>query len=121
MASSIPADRRFAMTQDSLMIVRLDVKERNGSFFVTSSNLPGLNAYGFGVEAAYESVVRMVKALFRHNSGFEVEVWPATTDGAEFPKMMRLCSEVVVRRKAPPRARAARPERNAFTSLEAVQ
>jgi len=86
------------------MIVRLEIHERDGTFFVTSPNLPGLNACGLGVEAAYESVVRMVKALFRHNSGFEVEVWPATTDGNEFPKMMHLCDAVVVRRRTAKKA-----------------
>ena len=88
------------MSQDSLMIVRLDIAESDGHFFITSPNLPGLNASGFGVEAAYEATVRMVKALYRHNSGFEVEVWPATTETSQFPKMMQLCSELVVQRKA---------------------
>ena len=115
MPSSTHNPRRFPLTQDSLMIVRLEITEKDGKFFVTSPNLPGLNAYGLGVEAAYQSVVRMVKALFHHNSGFEVEVWPATTDTSEFPKMMNLCSEVVVRRRTakkrmdfvPPAGRAA--------------
>lgn len=88
------------MTQDTLMVVRLEVNQQGNTFYVTSPNLPGLNVCGEGVEATYQSVVKVVKALYRHNKGFEVEVWPATTNDKEFPKSMSLCHEVVVRRKA---------------------
>ena len=88
------------MTQDSLMVVHLQVNRQGDTFYVTSPNLPGLNVCGQGVEATYQSVVKVVKALYRHNKGFEVEVWPATTDDKDFPEMMNLCHEVVVRRKA---------------------
>lgn len=98
---------KFTMTQESLMIVELQIQASNGHFFVTSPNLPGLNVSAVGAEGTFQAVVRMVKALYRHNSGYEVDVWPATTDGGEFPKMMRLCSQVVVQRKAPRKVRSA--------------
>jgi len=88
------------MNQDSTMIVRLSVRQEGEMFYVTSPNVDGLNVCGQGVEATYQSVVKVVKALFKHKLGFEVEVWPATTDGKDFPNMMHLCNEVVVRRKA---------------------
>jgi len=88
------------MTQNSAMIVSLTVRQQSGMYYVTSSNLPGLNVCGDDVERTYQSVVKVVKALFKHNWGFEVEVWPATTDGKEFPKMMHLCDQIVVQRKA---------------------
>lgn len=88
------------MTQNSAMIVSLTVRQQGGMFYVTSPNLSGLNVCGEGVEKTYQSVVKVVKALFKHNWGFEVEVWPATSDGKEFPAMMHLCEQIVVQRKA---------------------
>lgn len=88
------------MTQDTAMIVSLQVRRQGEMFFVTSPNLVGLNVCGKSVEETYQSVVKVVKALFWHNRGFEVEVWPATTDGKEFPEMMHLCDQIVVQRKA---------------------
>ncbi len=88
------------MTQDTLMVVHLTVKQEGDNFFVTSPNLDGLNVYGVGVEATYQSVVKMVKALYSYNRGIEVEVHPATSNDKEIPNTMHLCNEVVVRLKA---------------------
>lgn len=87
------------MGQDWLRIVHLEVKEQDGHFFVTSRNLAGLNVHGVGVDSTYQAVVKMVKAIYRHNQGIEVEVHPGVAEG-EMPKLMKLCDEVVVRLKA---------------------
>lgn len=88
------------MTNDTRMIVELNVRQDGGLWFVTSTNLSGLNVCGDSIESTYQSVVKAVQALYRHNRGFEVEVWPATTDGKDFPEMMHLANQVVVQRKA---------------------
>ncbi len=88
------------MTQDTTMIVELDVRESEGMWFVTSKNLDGLNVCGDTIESTYQSVVKAVKALYKYNRGFDVEVHPATTDGKDFPEMMHLCDQIVVQRKA---------------------
>lgn len=88
------------MTQNTTMIVALVVRQQGNTYYVTSSNLDGLNVCGHGIEATYQSVVKVIEALFKHNWGFEVDVLPATTDGKEFPKTSHVFDKVVVMRKA---------------------
>ncbi len=87
------------MGKDWQRIVHLQVQEMGGHFFVTSPNLAGLNVHGVDVDSTYQAVVKMVKAIYRHNLHIEVEVHPATAEG-QMPKLMKLCDELVVKLKA---------------------
>jgi len=72
------------MTQDTAFIIKLQVRKEGEFHFVTSPNLPGLNVCGTSVDNTYQSVVKVVKALFKHNHNFIVDVFPATAIGVTF-------------------------------------
>lgn len=88
------------MTQDTALIISLQVRQEGEFFYVTSHDLSGLNVCGVDVEKTYQAVVKATKALYRHNWGYEVEVIPGTTDGKSFPKTMGLCDMLVIRKAA---------------------
>jgi len=88
------------MTQNTAFIIHLDVRKVGDMHYVTSSNFVGLHVCGTSVDGTYQSLVKVVQALFRHNWGFEVEVIPATTNGKSFPGSIEICDQLVVRKAA---------------------
>ncbi|SRR6266700_1409109 len=90
----------IVMTQDTALIISLQIRQEGEFLYVTSRDLPALNICGLNVEGTYQSVCKAVKALVRHNWGYEVEIIPATTDGKSFPKTMGLCEQLVLRKAA---------------------
>ena len=88
------------MTQNTAFIIHLEVRQVGELHYVTSSNFAGLHVCGKDVGGTFQSLVKVVKALFKHNWGFEVEVIPATTNGKDFPKSLDVCDQLVVRKAA---------------------
>jgi hypothetical protein len=88
------------MTQNTAFIIHLDVRKIGALHYVTSSNFLGLHVCGTDVDSTFQSLVKVVKALFKHNWGFDVEVFPATTNGKSFPKSLDICDQLVVRKAA---------------------
>ena len=88
------------MTLDSALIIRVNIKEEPGFFYADSQDLPGLHVCGKSPEQICATVIKAVKALFKHNRNMDVEVIPATVDKDNFPRMTGPCEQFVVQRLA---------------------
>jgi len=88
------------MTLDSALIIRVNIQESHGIFYADSPDLLGLHICGDTQEKTCSTVIRAVKALFKHNRQMDVEVIPATEDQNSFPRMTGPCQQFVVHRAA---------------------
>ena len=88
------------MTQDAALIIRVNLKNEASMFYADSPDLLGLHICGPTAEQTCETVIKAVKALFKHNRGLNVNVIPVTTDTASFPKLAGPCGQFVVQRMA---------------------
>lgn len=86
------------MTQDAALIVRVNLRREAGMFYADSPDLLGLHICGQTAEQTCLTVMKAVKALFKHNRGMDVEVIPATTNNEDFPRLTGLCNQFVVHR-----------------------
>lgn len=60
--------------QDPHTTIRIDIQNRNGTFYITSSDVPGLWLWGKDPDDLFASVVPALKALYEFNEGLLVEV-----------------------------------------------
>lgn len=74
------------MTQDAVTIIQVNVREEMGMCYADSPDLLGLHICGKTREQTLETVMKAVKALFKHNRKVDVTVKPVT-DAASFPKI----------------------------------
>lgn len=54
--------------------VRISIQNKNGTFYITSDDVPGLWLWGKDPEDLLASVVPALKALYEHNDGVVVDV-----------------------------------------------
>ena len=88
------------MTRDSALIIRVSIQEEPGFFYADSPDLPGLHVCGKTQEQTCTTVIKAIKALFKHNRNMNVIVIPATQDEDNFPQLSGLCEQFVVQRLA---------------------
>jgi hypothetical protein len=86
------------MTHDSALIIRVKVTEDSGIYYADSPDLLGLHICGHSYEQTCKTVIKAVKALFKHNRKMDVEVIPATNDVKNFPRITGECEQYVVQR-----------------------
>ena len=86
------------MTHDSALIIRIDFRQEAEYFYAESPDLLGLHICGISAEQTCLTMIKAVKALFKHNRNMDVEVLPATTDGERFPELTGPCEQFVVHR-----------------------
>ena len=86
------------MTQDAALILRVNLRRESGMFYADSPDLLGLHICGPTAEQTCQTVIKAVKALFKHNRKMDVEVVPATTDKESFPRITGLCEQFIVQR-----------------------
>ena len=84
----------------SALIIRVNVKEEPGFFYADSPDLPGLHVCGKTEEQTCTTVIKAIKALFKHNRKMDVEVVPATKNEESFPNLTWPCEQFVVQRLA---------------------
>jgi hypothetical protein len=84
------------MTQDAALIIRVNLRKDAGYFYADSPDLLGLHICGKTAEQTCETVMKAVKALFKHNRGMDVEVLPATTSDQNFPRISGPCEQFAV-------------------------
>ena len=77
------------MTQDSALIIRVNLRKESGMFYADSSDLLGLHVCGTTPEKTCQTVIKAVKALFKHNRNMDVDVVPATSDQDSLLAAMR--------------------------------
>ena len=86
------------MNHDAALIINVDIREESGVYFADSRDLPGLHICGRTAQQTCATVIKAVKALFKHNRNMDVEVVPATDDSESFPEIQGLCERFVVQR-----------------------
>lgn len=86
------------MTNDSALIIQVNMKEEMGYCYADSPDLVGLHICGKTPEQTLSAVITAVKALFKHNRKMNVEVVPATTDNESFPRLSGPVRKFVVQR-----------------------
>lgn len=62
-----------------IQVVRLKVEHRQGSTYVSSSDMPGLWLWGPDPEKVFHDVPIALQELYKHKSGTEVIAKPKTT------------------------------------------
>lgn len=85
------------MTQSATLVIKVDIREDAGMYYASSPDLMGLHLRGSSKEKICESVVRTVKALFKHNRQMDVDVTLASADIDNFPNKEAACDMLVVR------------------------
>ena len=88
------------MKQNAALIIRVKVTNDSGVFYAESPDLLGLHICGRSYEQTCQTVIKAVKALFRHNRNMDVEVVPATNNVESFPMFTGECEQYVVQRAA---------------------
>lgn len=84
------------MTQDSAFIIRVNLRRESDMFYADSPDLLGLHICGPTAEQTCQSVMKAVKALFKHNRGMDVEVLVATNSEQNFPRHTGPCEQFAV-------------------------
>jgi len=84
------------MTHDAAWIIRVNLRREADMFYADSPDLMGLHICGKTAEQTCETVMKAVKALFKHNRNMDVEVLPATTSGENFPRISGPCEQFAV-------------------------
>ena len=64
------------MTDNIAFIIKLEHRQVADLHYVTSPNFDGLHVCGTTVEGTYQSLIKVVKAMCRHNWGYDVNVCP---------------------------------------------
>ena len=85
------------MTQSATLVIKVDIREDAGIYYASSPDLMGLHLRGPSKEKICESVVKTVKALFKHNRQMDVDVTLASADIENFPSNNGACDMLVVR------------------------
>lgn len=91
------------MTQDAAVLIRVNVREEPDYFYAASPDLPGLHVCGGTREQLCDSLIRALKALFKHNRNLDVQVLPVVPpESDDFPLMPAACfgDQFVVHRLA---------------------
>lgn len=84
------------MTQDAALIIRVSLRREGDLFYAHSTDVPGLHICGPTAEQTCSTVIKAVKALFKHNRNMDVEVLPTTTDTEQFPRVTGPCEQFAV-------------------------
>ena len=88
------------MNQNATLVIKVDIREEADGFYASSPDLMGLHLRGPSKEKICESIVKTVKALFKHNRQIDVDVTLASADIDSFPSMDGICDMLVVRPSA---------------------
>ncbi len=59
-------------------VIKLEMEQREGLFYVSSADVPGLHLAGYDMRKVLADVVPAIKYLFKMNRGLDVEVRPAS-------------------------------------------
>lgn len=86
------------MTQETVALLRIKIRQEGEHYYAASDDLPGLHVGGFSAEQACESALRAVRVLFKANRGLDVDVFPVADDALMFPTPVSRCERFVVRR-----------------------
>jgi len=58
-------------------LIQIKIQQENGFYYITSDDVPGLHLWGDNIEVLFSDIIPAIKALYKHNKGIEVELFPA--------------------------------------------
>ena len=73
------------MADDSFETVKVKIARRNGCFYISSDDVPGLWLWGKNLEQLLKNTAPAIRTLYKYNRGVDVEV-----ESPALPKMLLL-------------------------------